>query len=100
MGLESKVHDALANIPVVKKVVKRSYQGLSVAMSRPRKSEGKIKRVTPNDEYEYLFGYYDKSPWDASGRYILCIRVKDSSREVAPKSIAEIVLIDTEMIIL
>ena len=96
MGLESKVHDALANIPVVKKVVKRSYQGLSVAMSRPRKSEGKIKRVTPNDEYEYLFGYYDKSPWDASGRYILCIRVKDASREVAPKSIAEIVLIDTE----
>ena len=96
MGLESKVHDALMNFPALKKATKRVYQVASVAISRSKKSEGNIKRVTPKDDYEYLFGYYDKSPWDASGRYMLCIRVKNASKEVAPKDEAESVLIDTE----
>ena len=96
MGLESKVHDALMGLPALKKAVKRIYQGTSVAVSRPKKKEGDIKRITPSDDFEYLFGYYDKSPWDASGRYMLCIRVKDASKEVAPKEGAEIMLIDTE----
>ena len=96
MGLESKVHDALMNFPALKKATKRVYQVASVAISRSKKSEGNIKRVTPKDDYEYLFGYYDKSPRDASGRYMLCIRVKNASKEVAPKDEAEIVLIDTE----
>lgn len=96
MSLESKVHDALMNFPALKKATKRVYQVASVAISRSKKSEGNIKRVTPKDDYEYLFGYYDKSPWDASGRYMLCIRVKNASKAVAPKDEAEIVLIDTE----
>ena len=96
MSVESRIHDSLMRFPLVKKIAKRGYQVANVMLSRPKKSEGKIIRVTPDDEYEYLFGYYDKSPWDASGRHMLCLRVKDASREVAPKSIAEIVLIDTE----
>lgn len=96
MGLEGRIHDALMGAPVVKKAVKRVYQGTSVMVSRPKKFEGKITRVTPDDEFEYLFGYYDKSPWDASGRYMLCLRVKDASKNVAPGDEAEIVLIDTE----
>ena len=96
MSVESRIHDSLMRFPLVKKIAKRGYQVANVVLSRPKKSEGKIIRVTPDDDYEYLFGYYDKSPWDTSGRYMLCLRVKDASREVAPKSIAEIVLIDTE----
>lgn len=96
MSVESTVHNALMRFPLVKKIAKRGYQVASVVLSRPKKTEGMIIRITPDDEYEYLFGYYDKSPWDASGRYMLCLRVKNASREVAPKSIAEIVLIDTE----
>ena len=95
MSLESKVHDSLMNTPVIKKAVKRVYQYASVAISRPKKSEGIIMRVTPDDDYEYLFGYYDKSPWDASGRYMLCLRVRNASKNVAPGDEAEIVLIDT-----
>ena len=96
MSLEEKVHSALMNFPEAKKAVKRVYQGANVAVFRPRKIDGNVERVTPKDEYEYLFGYYDKSPWDASGRYMLCLRVKDASRDVAPGDKAEIVLIDAE----
>lgn len=96
MSLENSVHDMLQNTPALKKIVKRVYQGANVAVFRPRKSDGKVIRVTPDDEYEYLFGYYDKSPWDASGRYMLGLRVKDASRSAAPREKAEIVLIDTE----
>ena len=96
MSLEKKVHSALMNFPGAKKVVKRVYQGANVAVFRPKKSDGNIERVTPDDEYEYLFGYYDKSPWDASDRYMLCLRVKNASLSVAPADEAEIVLIDTE----
>lgn len=96
MSLENKAHNALMNFPGVKKAVKRVYQGVNVVVSRSAKVDGNVERVTPDDEYEYLFGYYDKSPWDASGRYMLCLRVNDTSRNVAPGDKAEIVLIDTE----
>lgn len=95
MSIESRVHDLLANLPVVKKVVKRGYQVLNVTVTRPKKSEGRIERITPDDGYEYLFGYYDKSPWDTTNQYMLCLRVKDAAKNVAPGSEAEIVLIDT-----
>ena len=44
---------------------------------------------------EYFFGYYDKSPWDVSDRYILCLRAKNTYSSVAPKEPAEIILFDT-----
>ena len=96
MGIEKKIHDAVSDMPVIKKAVKRGYQLTSVAVFRPKKSEGNITRVTPNDSKEYFFGYYDKSPWDATNRYMLCMRAKDTSKNAAPKDPADIILIDTE----
>lgn len=65
------------------------------AISPKIKSEGDIVRISPNDGMEYFFGYYDKSPWDASDRYMLCLRAKDTYSSVAPNEVAEIVLFDT-----
>ena len=65
------------------------------ALSPKIKSEGNITRVSPDDEYEYFFGYYDKSPWDRSERYMLCLRVQNTYKDVAPKESADIILIDT-----
>ena len=65
-------------------------------MSPKIKSEGDILRLSPLDQYEYFFGYYDKSPWDLSGRYVLCLKANDTWSSVAPKEPAEILLIDTE----
>lgn len=95
-SLESKVNYQLNKFPAIKKVVKRVYQLSMYAISSKIKSEGDIIRVSPNDGMEYFFGYYDKSPWDVTDRYMLCIRVKDAHSSVAPKEAAEILLFDTQ----
>ncbi|MBO4276523.1 glycosyltransferase [Candidatus Saccharibacteria bacterium] len=95
MGIEQKANNVLRRFPVIKKIAKRIYQGTFCVISKKPRSEGIIERVTPNDRYEYFFGYYDKSPWDSSGRYMLCLRAMETSKNVAPKEPADIVLIDT-----
>lgn len=94
--IEKKINTALMNFPIIKKLVKRIYQVLMYAISPKIKSEGDIIRITPKDEYEYFFGYYDKSPWDYSNRYMLCLRVNNSTESVAPNQAADIILIDTQ----
>lgn len=97
MPIENLVKDKLSSHPQIKKIVKRSYQLVMYTFSKKIKSEGDLIKVSPNDNtYDYFFGYYDKSPWDATGRYMLCMKAKDTSKEVAPHDKLEILLIDTE----
>ncbi len=95
MNIENKVNNLLASHPKIKELVKRIYQRCMYLISKKVKYEGEIQRVSPNDEFEYFFGYYDKSPWDITGRYMICLKTKDTSRNVAPEEKAEILLIDT-----
>lgn len=98
MSLEQKINYQLNKIPGVKKVVKRVYQRIMYAFSPKIKKEGEIVRVSPDDlDHEYFFGYYDKSPWDATDRYMLCMRAKDTWSDATPKQRADIVLIDTAL---
>lgn len=95
--IEAAGKKALEQFPVIKRSAKRAYQLASVATNRDKvKAEGDITRVSPNDEYEYFYGYYDKSPWDASDRYMICVRVKQAYKSVAPKEPGTVCLIDTE----
>lgn len=96
MSIEKKVNQFLSDYPFVKKGVKRLYQSFFYAISPKNKKEGNINRVSPNDDYEYFFGYYDKSPWDEANRYMLCLKVDDTSKSPAPEGKADILLIDTE----
>ena len=97
MSIEQKINYQLNKYPAVKKVIKRAYQLGCYAVSKKIKSEGDIVRVSPNDpNNEYFFGYYDKSPWDATGRYMLCMRAKDTWSEPDPIGEAEILLFDGE----
>lgn len=96
MGLEQKINYCLNKVPGVKKVVKRAYQLAAYAVSPKLKSEGNITRISPDDGREYFFGYYDKSPWDATQKYMLCLRARQTWKEVSPREPAEILLIDTE----
>jgi hypothetical protein len=66
------------------------------AISPKVKSEGEIECVSPDDGAEYFFGYYDKSPWDAAGRFMLCMKAKKTWREADPTDEAEILLLDTQ----
>lgn len=96
MSLEQKINYQLNKYPKIKKGVKRVYQLTMYALSKKIKSEGEIYRVSPEDGMEYFFGYYDKSPWDKSGRYILCMRAKDTWTDPDPTDEADVVLIDTD----
>ena len=83
--------------PIIKRSAKRVYQLASVATSKEKfKSEGDVVRVSPDDGYEYFYGYYDKSPWDANDRYMICIRVKQAYKSVAPKEPGIVGVIDTQ----
>jgi hypothetical protein len=94
--IENTVHDILIKKPFARKIAKRVYHLSMYAISPKIKVEGNLKRLTPKDEYEYFFGYYDKSPWDITDRYVLCLRAKETHKNVAPKDDAEIILIDSE----
>ena len=96
MSLEQKINYQLNKYPGIKKYIKRGYQLIMYAVSPKIKSEGNIRCVSPNDGKEYFFGYYDKSPWDATGRYMLCMRAKDTWSEPDPIGESEILLIDTK----
>lgn len=96
MGLEQKVNTILQKYPGIKKAVKRTYQVAMYSISSKTKAEGDINRLTPKDGYEYFFGYYDKSPWNAGEEYILSLRVEDTTKAAAPEQPADIVLIDSK----
>lgn len=98
MSIEQKINYQLNKFPRIKKYIKRGYQLTMYSLSKKIKSEGEIIRVSPSDHsYEYFFGYYDKSPWDATGRYMLCMKTKDTWSEPDPLGEAEIVLFDLNL---
>ena len=97
MGIEQKINYQLNKYPGIKKYIKRGYQLVMYAISPKIKSEGNISCVSPSDGNEYFFGYYDKSPWDATGRYMLCMRANDTWSEPDPIGEAEILLFDLNL---
>lgn len=98
MSFEQKINYQLNKYPGIKKVIKSVYQHAMYGISPKIKSEGNITRISPDDSnHEYFFGYYDKSPWDYSDRYMLCVRVNDTWSDVSPKEKADILLIDTSL---
>ncbi len=97
MGLESKISDKLNQHRKIKRVVKTVWQRTMYQLSPKIRCEGEVMKVSPDDSlHDYFFGYYDKCPWDASGRYMLCLRVDDASKDVSPAEPAQVMLIDTE----
>ncbi len=76
--LENKINRRLRKNRVLKAVLKRIYQGLMVFWVRPKRVEGLLQRVTPKDDWEYFFGYYDVCPWDAHDGKLLALRVRDA----------------------
>lgn len=99
MGLyeiEQRLKRVLEPFPWIKKAGKRVYQVVGYALSDEKiKSEGDVRRVTPDDGSEYYFGYYDKSPWDAADRRMIALKARRTWQSVAPDEPAELVLIDT-----
>lgn len=96
MSIEQTINYQLNKYPWLKKGIKRCYQLAMYAVSTKLKAEGDLVRMSPNDGAEYFFGYYDKSPWDATGRYMLCMKAKNTWSEADPTNEADIIMIDTQ----
>ena len=72
--MEQRLRKMLGNRPGVRFALRRSYQRAMYLFSKKVKSEGALRRATPADGGEWFFGYYDKSPWDLSGKRFLALR--------------------------
>ncbi len=96
VSIESKGKQLFAKFPKTRRFLKGIYQRVSYILSNNRiKSEGNILRVSPNNEYEYFYGYYDKSPWDITDKYILALQVKNAHKTPDSTEKAQIVVFDT-----
>lgn len=78
MSLEQTINQQLNKYPGIKRGIKRAYQRVNYTLSSKKDHEGAVIRVSPDDNAEYFFGYYDKSPEDATGRYVLCLKADDT----------------------
>jgi hypothetical protein len=72
--VECQINELLHHTPWLRVAAKRAYQFTLRTLSPKERARPSLVRVTP-DAGKHLFGYHDKSPWDASGRYMLTIRV-------------------------
>jgi hypothetical protein len=54
-----------------------------------------IRRVT-SGPHSHFFGYYEKSPWDASGRYLLALEADFTGRRPAAEDVATIGMVDLQ----
>jgi len=61
----------------------------------PGDSRFRVRAATRGPRHHF-FGYYDKCPWDASGRYILGLETTFLDRPVAEDDVAVIGLIDQQ----
>lgn len=88
------VHDHVLKNDTIRHAVYGAYQRTLYMVSPKIKYEGSVERITPDDNHEYLFGYYDKCPWSDDGKYILALRVKNASSEADSCKPADIVRIN------
>ena len=54
------------------------------------------RMFSPDDDGHYFFGYYDRNPWDTTGRWHLALKVGQQQRLPLPGETAEIGLLDRE----
>lgn len=70
---ERKIAAFLSQFPVLKSKLKKTYQYLNYILHKPKSKSHSIfpfQRIG-REEMSSFFGYYDKSPMDSSGKYIL-----------------------------
>jgi len=53
-----------------------------------------VQRIGHGMEHQF-FGYYNKTPWDPSGRYLLCQRAPMMTGDLTGKEVAQIICIDS-----
>jgi hypothetical protein len=57
--------------------------------------EPPVSRLTFGLQHHF-FGYYDKCPWDSTGRYVLALEIGFTDRPPAREDRAEVSMSDTQ----
>jgi hypothetical protein len=99
---KSLIKAKLSNYPSLAKISnsyrRRVVYTLAVLSGRKSCSKNMVTEqcITCRRPWEHFFGYYDKSPWCSSGRYVLALEVKRASRNPRIDEGASIGMIDTK----
>ncbi|MFQ5808374.1 MAG: hypothetical protein ACE5JM_02045 [Armatimonadota bacterium] len=51
-------------------------------------------RAVTSGPWHHSFGYYDKTPWDATGRYMLAVAIEFMDRPNAPEDVGVVGMVD------
>lgn len=96
MTLLRHVAPFVSHLPLVRPALRRAYRAGYHVLERTRLTKPNMLpavRVSP-PEMRAFFGYYDKSPWDSTGRYLLFLSSTFDDRMPSAKDAAQICLID------
>jgi hypothetical protein len=96
MTLLRHVRPFVSHLPLVRPALRRAYRAGYHVLERTRLTKPNMLpavRVSPL-EMRAFFGYYDKSPWDPSGRYLLFLSSAFDDRMPGAKDVAQICLLD------
>lgn len=91
MSILRKIANKLTKHPQIKRWLKNAYQYIGNILSDRRSFPSDIKQISGNMS-EHMFGYYDKSPWDASGSSMIYLRVAGADKYAASTQFADIIL--------
>lgn len=94
--LEETGKKIFCRLPKTRRFLKGIYQrGMYLISHDSTKAIGNIIRISPNDNFEYFYGYYDKSPWDILDRYMISLRVNNAYKIPDSTEEATVVVFDT-----
>lgn len=83
----------LTKLPKLKRAMKDVYQNVGSLLSDKKSIPDKIQCISGTNR-EHLFGYYDKSPWDASGNRMIYLSVEGADKYAASVNPADIIVKD------
>lgn len=81
----------LSGLPQIKRTLKDVYQFAGNVVS-DKKSLSHGLTLETHPEFEHMFGYYDKSPWNADNSQLLYMRVAKADKLCAPGEFAQIII--------
>lgn len=90
-----RINEEIRRIPLLRNSLKRIYQIIGWILSdKETKITLKSLVCISDKNYENLFGYYDKSPWNNLNNKMIYLRVEGASRNAASSKKAYIILND------
>ena len=93
MGFAHKVAKILTDYPLVKQVIKDTYAFAGNVLSDKRTDMEGLKQPF-SASCAHQFGYYDKCPWSADQRYMICLEPADTTKQYTAVTETPIVLLD------